>query len=377
VRGRGRLEPVTTKGAFAPTSVGSFCARLTGVRRWERISWSIGLSSLVLVAGCSNGRERPASAVLAHPVRAAVSRLLAASVLTSRRAAPSATTPRRLRDLAECPNAELRQCLEALVKPQLAAADIVALERERCFRPYSDNLLGQVGNCLPLRVGVDARLGKTLVFTYYCSEVCSGQGSPTLVYENVSADECCKLGAEPFYDPAWGGYLGCGPAAVAAQRGDLHHSTDDGKWRRIVGSRCPGRDRIIYEEWDCEPPPSSRPPLGVVRGRLWLDARPAPNLVRHASPVCPTSFNPLEAETALRAFDSDARGCLSAPGSGRAKLRVTFARTGDVAAVALVDSASLNIDERRCVVSLYKRVHTLPFEGDALDVSHELSLGSD
>jgi len=204
-----------------------------------------------------------------------------------------------------------------------------------------------------------------------------GQGSPTLVYENVSADECCKLGAEPFYDGRWGGYLGCEPAEIATQRGDLHHSTDDGKWRRIVSSRCAGHARTVYEEWDCEPPPSTRPPLAVVRGPLGLNARPAPNLVRHPSAECPTSFNRVEAENALRAFDTEARRCLATPGSGRARLRVTFALTGDVDAVQRVESASLSIEERRCVVSFYKRVHALSFEGEAPDVWHELALGSD
>jgi hypothetical protein len=336
----------------------------------------IGFSCLLLVASCGDRRGHPPPATLAYPIHSAVSRLLGSPLVGQRRLLPRAATTKwraTPHELAECSNAELRRCLAPFVKPQLTAADILALETASCFKNGRDGVLAQAGDCLPLRAGVDTHLRKTLLFAYYCSDVCPDQGGVELTYENVSADECCKLGAEPFFDPAWGGYRGCEPAELGSKRGALLHATD-GKWRHIVGSRCPGRGRTIYEEWDCEPPPSSRPSLGIMRGPLWPDARPAPNMVRHPNPECPTSFNPAEAEVALRAFDDDARHCLAKQMSGQARLRVTFAGTGNVDATSLAEPPSLSNDQGRCIERVYKRVHTLPFQGERADVWHELSL---
>lgn len=343
-----------------------------------RVAGGIGLSCLLLVASCSDRDAHTPPAKLPHPVHSAVSRLLATPLLPPRGAPPSAPTDRRgvPHDLAECSNVELRRCLTPLLKPQLTTADILALDTASCFKHGRDGLLAQAGDCLPLRAGVDTRLRKPLLFRYYCSDICPDYGDVILTYEGVSADECCKLEAEPFFDPAWGGYRGCQPTEIAARGGVLQHATD-GKWRHIVGSGCPGRGQTIYEEWDCEPPPSSRPHLGISGGPLSPNAHPAPNLVRHPSPECPTAFDPVEAETALRAFDEDARGCLMTKLSGQARVHVTFAATGNVEAVQIAESSSLNNDQRHCMESLYRRVHTLPFNGDRLDVWHELSLSRD
>lgn len=189
--------------------------------------------------------------------------------------------------LADCSDAELRTCLEPFIKPTLDASDIRRLaSAARCFNIYGTDVLHEAGECLPLRAGTDAKRGKELVFVYYCSDMCPDQGGVSLTYNQVSAEECCKLDGEPFYDPAWGGYRGCSPAEEAAAGGELS-STPDGKWQRIVASRCPGRTPVIYEEWQCEPPLATRPRVGVNRGPLLPGARYAPNVQRYPGTDCP------------------------------------------------------------------------------------------
>jgi len=61
-------------------------------------------------------------------------------------------------------------------------------------------------------VGVDPATGHTLIEKYYCSDLCPENGGTYIVFEGVnSREECTNIGGTLFIDPAWGGYIGCGP----------------------------------------------------------------------------------------------------------------------------------------------------------------------
>lgn len=332
---------------------------------------------LLLVAACGK-RGEGSSPDSATQASSAVSRAATPSAVVSSTPKGAASGVARrwpTHALADCSSAELRGCLEPFVKPTLDASDIRRLaSAARCFSIYGTDLLHEAGECLPLRVGTDAKRGKELAFVYYCSDVCPDQGGVSLTYNQVSVDECCKLDGEPFYDPAWGGYRGCSPAEEAADGGELL-STPDGKWQRIVRSRCPERAPVIYEEWQCEPPLATRPARGVGRGPLPPGARYSPSLQRYPDTDCPKPFDPALAERALRAFDDSARECLTSHTSEAAQIRIRFAPTGAATVAWLARPQSLDSTPARCIENVYRKAQTLPFKGESLEVWHELWLG--
>jgi hypothetical protein len=226
---------------------------------------------------------------------------------------------------------------------------------------------------LPLDAGTDLQRRRELVFAYHCSDICPQQGGVSLTYADVSADECCKLEGEPLHDPAWGGYRGCSPAAAVSNGGVLL-GTPDGKYHHVFSSRCPGREPVIFSEWQCEPPIAVRRGLGVTKGPLPPGARYAPNAKRYPDTDCPKSFDPALAERALRALDGEAIKCLTSLTSEVAKIRVTFAPTGQVGAVWLAYPPSLDDTQERCIERVYKRALTQPFGGAPPTVLHELRL---
>lgn len=62
---------------------------------------------------------------------------------------------------------------------------------------------------MPAEVG--RHRGYALELSYVCSDVCPDAGGLSLSYTGVAESQCCGIGGEPSYDPAWGGYLGCSP----------------------------------------------------------------------------------------------------------------------------------------------------------------------
>jgi hypothetical protein len=145
---------------------------------------------------------------------------------------------------------------------------------------------------------VDTQRGKELRFSYFCSDICPDYGGVSLTYFDVSAAECCWLDGEPKLDSAWGGYLGCSPAEAELE-GGLLCEAPDGKWSRVLYSRCPGHAPTILDEWPCAPPPDVVARFGSP-GRLPLNARYAPNARHHPDTDCPKPFNAELAERALQ-----------------------------------------------------------------------------
>ncbi|HEX2876098.1 MAG TPA: hypothetical protein VHP33_32830 [Polyangiaceae bacterium] len=346
------------------------------VGRWGGV---LALLLLLLLLAACGKREQASLKGSGQATRPAVGSSVPSAVVSSEPTSanrPVALSPAGAHVLADCSSEELRGCLEPFVKPTLDASDIRRLASARCFDIYGTDVLHEAGGCLPLRVGTDAKRRKELVFAFYCSDICPDQGGVALTYEKVSADECCRLEGEPFFDPAWGGYRGCSPAEQAADGGWLLN-TPDGKWQRIVQSRCPGRAPVIYEEWQCEPPPNGRPPGGVGKGPLPPQAHYSPNVRRYPDTDCPKAFDPALAERALQAFDREALECLTSRASGAARIRVRFAPTGKVGTEWLASPPSLNDSQGRCIEKVYHHAQTLPFKGESLEVWHELWLGFD
>jgi hypothetical protein len=202
----------------------------------------------------------------------------AAMVLRAMTAAPH--------ELADCSNAELKSCLAPLVKANLGPSDIRALAAQQCFVPGGAEVLRQAADCLPLRVGTDAKRHKELKFAFYCSDICPDQGGVTLVLDDVSESECCKLEGEPSIDAFGRTYRGCRPWEPTLDGGSLF-GMPDGPWYRVISSACPERAPLIVEEWPCKPPLAVLRRVGITGGYLPLKAHYAPNAPRHPDTDCP------------------------------------------------------------------------------------------
>lgn len=97
------------------------------------------------------------------------------------------------------------KCLKDTPDRELTCADIRA-ERERVAVPGED--IAQ--NSCPSTIGTFN--GSPVEEQYFCSDVCPDAGGILIVFQDVDAEECLEMGQDPWYDPAWGGYLGCRPA---------------------------------------------------------------------------------------------------------------------------------------------------------------------
>jgi len=164
-----------------------------------------------------------------------------------------------------CADPGLRKCLSDLVKPKLGAADVERALDTKCFAHEPIQLWEQTTACLPLRLGTDARNGRDLWYGYHCSDICPSQGSWTLTYRGVTDEmACCSTGGYPMQDSWTHDYVACAPPQIAARLGS-YHVGKDGKWRRIVESRC-SHQTLILEEWPCRP--LDLGPFGITGGDL-------------------------------------------------------------------------------------------------------------
>ena len=63
----------------------------------------------------------------------------------------------------------------------------------------------------PQVVGIDARNGKVLEIISFCSDICPNYEAKRLLYQNVTKEDCVKIGGNALGDKSWGGYIGCEP----------------------------------------------------------------------------------------------------------------------------------------------------------------------
>lgn len=344
----------------------SLAAMVRGVRRASVVMCLLG-------SGCHRKSETNPSPPAATATRGVVARTSAAPPTAAAVSVPSASPGARWtpHELSDCSNAQLRACLAPFSKPRLISNDIRGLLEADCFKAGAETA-PQAGDCLPLRAGVDARNGKALVFSFSCSDICPDRGSVGLLYEQVDEPKCCAIGGEPLH--LWpDAYAGCMPPEYDSNMGAIQEGSD-GKWRQIVGSRCPKRDPVIVAEWPCKPLPAK------VRAGFGGKQRPGKIPYKkdariHGDEDCPVAFDTVEAERALAAQDSEGHRCLRGPRPTGTSVTIVVAFTNDGKASPHVESPNMAHDSRvNCLRQVFERTRIAPFKGGTVEVLHDLAI---
>ena len=56
--------------------------------------------------------------------------------------------------------------------------------------------------------------GRTLIESYFCSDVCPDYARVDLIFQGVDNEQCGQVGGRSLHDLAWGGYIGCQPVVA-------------------------------------------------------------------------------------------------------------------------------------------------------------------
>lgn len=113
-----------------------------------------------------------------------------------------------------CEVPEVPACLRKYAAAELDEEALVQLQSglKACFST-DPKRLKQQATCLPVKMGNDVASGKAVVARYFCADVCPARGGVVLALDGrIDKATCCKMGAVPLIDGAFGTYRGCMPA---------------------------------------------------------------------------------------------------------------------------------------------------------------------